>query len=53
MAWSEEDRKRIWGKKYNPALLMGLLLLIVAGWIGRVAGLIIMFYGFKLYKKYK
>jgi len=55
MTWSEEKRKRIWGKKYNPAVLMGVFFMLgtySAGIISFILGIILMFLGFRMYKKY-
>lgn len=53
MAWSEEKRKRIWGKKYNPAIALGMFFLVAIYSIGAISfiiGILLMYSGFKMYK---
>jgi hypothetical protein len=55
MTWTEAKRKKIWGNKFNPAVTMGLFLMIASlygGIIFIILGLILLFSGFKMYKKY-
>ncbi len=55
MAWSEEKRKKIWGKKFNPAVLLGIFFLLAtltAGLISFIIGLVFIYQGYRMYKKY-
>ncbi len=55
MAWNEAKRKKIWGKKYNPAITFGIVMLLfsfVAGLVPFIIGIIFMYLGYRMYKKY-
>jgi len=59
MAWTEEKRKKIWGRKANPATIMGFLIMLYGvmtrGYVGLgmiILGLVILIQGFRMHKKY-
>lgn len=57
MAWSELKRKQIWGKKFNPAIVTGMVIIAVSVLIGGfpvlVFGLFIWGYGLSLRNKHR